>query len=115
MDPELSHGRVVVKDAVDCPGLRCSPTVDFLEDCDEFGVITGQWSSILTGIERPLIQFEEASCIGAVVEGSPDGVPNLLGRREADEPLHQGRGHRVNEPTFDPMILGHTRFQSWIA
>ena len=96
VDPELSHGRVVVKNVVDCLGLSCSPAINFLEDCYEFGVITGQWTSILTGIKGLLIQFEEASCIGAVVEGPADGVPYFLGRREADESLHQGRGHGIN-------------------
>ena len=88
VDPELSHGRVVVKDPVDGPCLRGSPAINLLEDRHQLSVVHGQWASILTCVEGSLVQFEDASGIGVVVEGSPDGVPNFLGRREAKKPLH---------------------------
>ena len=88
VDPELSHGRVVVEDTVDGLSLRGGSTIDLLEDFHQLRVINGQWASILSGVEGSLVQLEDTSCVGAVIEGPSDGVPNFLGHREANEPLH---------------------------
>ena len=44
--------------------------------------------TILLSSEGPMIQFENTGLIGAVIEGSRHGLPDLLGLGKGNELLH---------------------------
>ena len=89
MNSKLGHDGVEVEDVVNCSGLGCRSTVNFLENVHEFVIVSRERASILLGCKRSLIQLEYAGLVGAVVECTGDGLPDFLGHGESNKALHQ--------------------------